>query len=350
TPLNSIIGFSGILLDGLAGELNEEQKKQLTIINDSGKHLLQLINDILDLSKIDAGRMQLEPEPCSLGTIIENVVGLVSPLAASKGLDLRVQTAEIDLFQDVMKLKQILLNVLSNAVKFTEQGSISIRASEAGGLVTIEIEDTGRGIAAEDLEHIFDEFKQVGATHASQPGTGLGLALCRRITAMMKGEISVRSEEGKGSVFTIRVPARIEPESEQQGESTLILPEDFDPARPSVLAIDDDVGMLELVRQYLQGAGMQYILAADSRVGLKAAREYRPDVILLDILMPEMNGWEVLSALKCDDTTKSIPVICISVLEDRETAHAMGASQFLVKPVLREDLLEAIGKLQRKDA
>jgi len=344
TPLNSIIGFSGILASGMAGEMNEEQHKQISIIQSSGQHLLGLINDILDLSKIDAGKMNMEPKPFSLSVAVDAVLAIVAPLADKKGLKLSRQVDDVELFQDETKFRQLLLNLLSNAVKFTDSGEVKIRNRMDDGRVCIMVSDSGMGIAREDLPHVFDEFRQVGKKFA-EAGTGLGLALCQRIIAMMGGDIAVDSEAGKGSCFTLHFPQRFSPGAADAVASGCVLPDGFQADQPSVLAIDDDAGMLELIRQYLKGSGFQCILAGNGAAGLEAAELYHPDVILLDIIMPDMNGWEVLSALKCSEATVTIPVVCISILDDRETAHAMGASQLFTKPVLREQLLDTISTL-----
>lgn len=345
TPLNSIIGFSGILRDGLAGDLNDEQKKQVGIIHESGQHLLNLINDILDISKIDAGRMRLEPEPCHIGDIADAAVRVVRPLAERKGLELRVQVPELEVFNDAMKLKQLLLNLLSNAIKFTADGCVEIRAREDAGMLVLEVEDTGRGIEAGELEHVFDEFAQAGQTIEGQPGTGLGLALCRRFARIMGGDMEAVSSPGVGSIFRLRVPLRVRVSCTDADSGDILLPGDLVADKPVVLAIEDDLAMQELYRQFFHGSEFQLIRATNGRAGLEAAFEYRPDCIILDILMPEMDGWEVLAELKCHSVTAEIPVLCISVLEDRETAHAMGAAAFFVKPVIREQLLEALRAL-----
>ncbi len=345
TPLNSIIGFSGILRDGMAGELNEEQQKQIEIIHESGQHLLELISDILDLAKVDAGRMRLEPEPGDVGDIIEAAVRVVEPLARKKGLAIEVHVPEIEIFNDLMKLKQLLLNLLSNAIKFTETGQITIRASAREGILTLEVEDSGRGIEADALEHIFDEFTQTGKTLEGQPGTGLGLALCRRFARLMGGDISAESRAGVGSVFTLKLPQRVRTDGGEETAGEIQLPEALDAERPVVLAIEDDSSMLELYRQFFMNTRFQLIRASSGRAGLEAAAEYRPDCIILDVLMPEMDGWEVLSSLKCDQATAEIPVVCVSMLEDRQTAYALGAASFFVKPVIREQLLETIETL-----
>jgi len=351
TPMNSIIGFSGILAEGMAGELNEEQKKQIAIIQSSGEHLLDLINNTLDISKIEAGKMQLELETCSLKDLISETIAIVSPLAASKSLNISqaIHCTHDQFFHDPGKLKQVLLNLLSNAVKFTPAGSIEVRAHQDKNILTFHVSDSGMGIAAEHLETVFGEFEQVGDKTGNDTGTGLGLALCRKILALMGGDISVKSELGKGSTFSFTVPAQLDEHQTLHFEPAHInLPENVDPTKPLVLIADDDPDAQELLHHYFTKAGFQIIQVFRGEDVMPITREYMPDLISLDIVLPDQNGWEVLTALKCDDATLSVPVICISMIDDRTTALSMGAAKFLAKPVSYEQLMHATTALVNK--
>lgn len=351
TPMNAIIGFAGILGEGMAGELNDEQKKQVAIIQSSGEHLLELINNILDISKIEAGKMQLELEACSLTRLIDEAMDIVSPLAESKGLKLgkQIQCASDELLQDAGKLKQVLLNLLSNAVKFTPAGTVEVHVHQEKNVLSIQVIDSGMGIAAQHHGTVFDAFEQVGAKTGTGTGTGLGLSLCRKILALMGGDISVKSELGKGSVFSFTVPARLKSGQEFHLEPTHIhLPESIDPKRPLVLIADDDPDAQELLRHYFSKAGFQIIQVFRGEDVAPVVKEYMPDLVSLDIVLPDKNGWEVLTALKCDQVTMPVPVICISMLDDRLTALSMGAVAFLAKPVDYETLMDVVKPLVSK--
>ena len=353
TPMNSIIGFSGILAEGMAGDLNEEQTKQVSIIQSSGEHLLELINDILDISKIEAGKMKLECEACSLKAIINDAIAIVSPLAESKDLQLgsEIQCEADALLQDAGKLKQVLLNLLSNAVKFTPAGSVTVHAHQEKNVLTVQVIDSGMGIAAHNLDSVFDEFEQVGDKTGTGTGTGLGLSLCRKILALMGGDIAVKSELGKGSVFSFSVPARLEEGYEGHLEPSHIhLPECIDPNQPLVLIADDDADAQELLHHYFSKAGFQTIQVFRGDDVVPVVREYMPDLISLDIVLPDKNGWEVLTDLKCDQATQPVPVVCISMIDDRTTALSMGAASFLAKPVYEEELIDVVKQLVRHQA
>jgi len=348
TPMNSIIGFSGILAEGMAGELNDEQKKQVAIIQSSGEHLLELINNILDISKIEAGKMQLECERCSLAQLVDEAIAIVSPLATSKGLTLgkQIQCVDDELLQDAGKLKQILLNLLSNAVKFTPAGSVAVHVHQEKNVLSVQVIDSGMGIADHNLATIFDEFEQVGDKTGTGTGTGLGLSLCRKILALMGGDISVKSELGVGSVFSFTVPSRLEDGQTGHLEPAHIhLPECIDPNQPLVLIADDDPDAQELLRHYFSKAGFQTIQVFRGEDVAPIVKEYIPDLISLDIVLPDKNGWEVLTALKCDQATLPVPVVCISMIDDRMTALSMGAAAFLAKPVHEDELMEVVKPL-----
>jgi len=347
TPLNSIIGFSGILASGMAGEMNEEQSKQLGFIHDSGQHLLALINDILDISKVESGKMELAPSTFTLGKVIDASIAVVQPLAEQKGLHLLVNATDhpIEMMQDAGRIKQILLNLLSNAIKFTDQGEVTVAVERDRETVTIHVADSGIGIAPQDLEKVFDPFIQVGPQHDNEhPGTGLGLALCRSFLELMGGDITVSSEIGSGTTFTMRLPQRL-PQSEaatHPSNPPQTLPNND---QPIILIIDDDTHAQEIKRLHLEAEGYQILQLPDGRHALETIHTYRPDLILLDLVMPEVNGWEVLSQIKQDPDIRHIPVICVSILDGGERTLAMGAVGFLAKPIDSTVLVHEIASL-----
>jgi len=338
------------------------------VIERNGRHLLNLINDILDLSKIEAGRMELYLTDFTPRQVTERALGTIGPLAAEKGLEIQTEISDSPaLHSDEEKIHQILLNLLSNAVKFTEKGMIRIETRASDSLISFAISDQGIGIPASELERIFDEFRQVdGSTTRSYGGTGLGLSICRKLARLLGGDIQVESELEKGSVFTLTVPMRISNEKNVPTHSysaasgkrpSASVPEisekKFISSQISsrkkgkaVLVIDDDADIRSLICEYLKEAGYDIITAQNGREGLKLAREIMPFAITLDIMMPELDGWEVLRELKSAEKTNHIPVIIISVSEDRSTGMAMGAAAYITKPFERDLLLAEIRKLE----
>ncbi|MGH2411456.1 MAG: hybrid sensor histidine kinase/response regulator, partial [Chloroflexota bacterium] len=305
TPLNAILALSQLLLDRLDGELTEEQDKQVRIIHRNGQNLLRLINDVLDLSRIEAGRLEVTHTTFSLPDLLASAEATMHPLLLEKGLPL-ILDVEADigpLQQDETKLKQALLNLLSNAAKFTESGSIRLEAraislaNQQPG-VRLRVVDSGIGIPADELETIFDEFHQIDSSLTRRyEGTGLGLAITRHLVTALGGEITVASEVGTGSTFTITIPARMSPSSQNGArpiEETILAA----PARaarsseaPTVLVVDDDPEVRYILQRYLEGAGFGVLLAASGAEGLRMARDHPPRAITLDIMMPGMDGW-----------------------------------------------------------
>jgi PAS domain S-box-containing protein len=374
TPLNAIIGFSEILVDQIFGPLNDKQIKYINNILSSGRHLLQLINDILDLSKIEAGRIQLDLTQVNVETVLHHVQTIVKTLASKKGITLTVQIEQspLTVTVDEAKFKQILYNLLSNAIKFTpEGGHVKVTASLESGeeiqvgekeplisfptqFIKISVSDTGIGIKPEDQERIFREFEQVDSSYArKQQGTGLGLALTRKLVELLGGQIWVESEgEGKGSIFSFTLPLV----PKKTDKCRLIIPEPAfiypksDPLKsdlyPLVLVVEDDLSTSELLRKYLAEAGYAVATAFNGKQALDLARKLKPAAITLDILLPDKHGLEVLAELKSLPDTRDIPVIVVSITEDRQLGFSLGIMEWFVKPVNRDRLIEVLNKVR----
>jgi signal transduction histidine kinase/ActR/RegA family two-component response regulator len=336
TPLNAVIGFSEVLLERMFGDLNQKQDEYLRDILASGRHLLELLNDVLDLSKVEAGAMELALAPVDVGTAVEHCVGLMRERATSKNLRL---TADVPsgigpVNADELRLKQILLNLLSNAVKFTPAGgTVTVSARQDGADVVVQVVDSGVGIPAADLDRIFDSFQQAGRAASRVEGTGLGLTLCKRIVELHGGQIDVDSVEGTGSTFSVRLPL-VDGPAESQPPATR--------RDPVVLVVEDDQSSVELLRAYLTGSGYEVVVERTGPEGLAAVRREQPDAVVLDIQLPGLDGWAVLAALKAASETSAIPVVVVSVLDERARGLQDGAAAYLVKPVSRDDVLSAL--------
>ncbi len=340
TPLNAIIGFSDVLLERMFGELNERQDEYLHDILNSGKHLLELLNEILDLSKVEAGRMELELSVFSLRGTIEHAIALVRERAALHGLAVTLEMdPSLDLIEtDELRFKQVMLNLLSNAVKFTPKGGrVAVRAVRTGQRLAITVTDNGIGIRPEDRERIFESFQQGQRSPSREEGTGLGLTLCRRIVTLMGGTMSLQTEVGVGSTFGFTVPL--------QGASVSVGPGLYDDRDPVVVVIDDDRASLDLMSAYLSGDGVRVVRARDGKEGLDAVHRLKPVAAVLDILLPGMDGWAVLEELRADPKTQGLPVIITSIVDERSRGLAAGAGDYLVKPVGREELLGALRRM-----
>jgi len=353
TPLNAIIGYSEMLVEEAEDLGNEEFVPDVQKIHASGKHLLVLINNILDLSKVEAGKMELYLETFQIAGMIEEVVSTVQPLVAKNGNTLRVHCSD-DLgtvHADLTKLRQVLFNLLSNACKFTEQGTISLEVSlvleDGTGWLNFRVRDTGIGMSSQQMARLFQAFSQVhDPTGSSYGGSGLGLVISKRFCQMMGGDISVDSKLGTGSTFTMRLPADSQLRdqdpavaSEQRGES---LPEEAN----TVLVIDDDPNVQDLMRRMLTREGFRVVTASAGEEGLKHAGQLHPDVITLDVMMPSMDGWAVLSALKADPELADIPVIMLTIMDSKNMGYTLGASDYLTKPIDRDRLVAVLQKYQ----
>ncbi|MFV9503047.1 MAG: response regulator [Oscillochloridaceae bacterium umkhey_bin13] len=342
TPLNAIINFSYMLAQGLHGPVNERQHAYLGRVKASGEHLLSLINDILDLAKIEAGRLELFTEPVTLTPLIESAMATVTGLTREKPIELRLELPEAlpTLVADPVRLRQVLLNLLSNAAKFTEAGMITVAAHTSPNEVTITVRDTGIGIPADQLDLIFDEFRQVeGGSNRSYEGTGLGLAICRRLVMMHGGRIWASSTPGQGSSFCFSLPIRgpVAPIVHEAATTT--------PQTATILVIDDDPLACEIVSSYLGGEGYRVIAITDSRETLAAVRLHQPQAIILDILMPHRDGWQVLADLKHNPELSQIPVALYTIVEEERRGFHLGASAYLVKPVAPSVLVQTINQL-----
>ncbi|RMF91749.1 MAG: response regulator [Nitrospinota bacterium] len=348
TPMNAIIGFTRLVMRRAKDVLPQRQYENLEKILLSAEHLLQLINDILDLSKIEAGRMEVQPASFALDALIEECLRTVEPMRRSERIQLvkSLEAALPPLFTDQAKLKQILMNLLSNAVKFTEDGCITVTAHPHGGDLVIAVADTGIGIPADKLEVIFEEFRQVdSSTTRKYGGTGLGLSISRRLAQLLGGNITVQSTVGSGSTFTVTLPLHygtIQPVMPAPPPDRLTtLPE----AGRVVLVIDDDPDVIYLLQENLAEAGYRVVGITNGEEGLQKARELRPFAIILDLLMPQKDGWQILHELKADEVTRPIPIIVLSIIDNRELGYRLGAADYLLKPFDREAILAALARL-----
>ncbi|HVS00200.1 MAG TPA: ATP-binding protein [Thermoanaerobaculia bacterium] len=351
TPLNSIIGFSEVLADRKFGDLNERQLRYVDNILGSGRHLLQVINDVLDLAKVESGRMELHREACDLGAAVAEVLATLEPAAATKEIAITAALAGAPkVLADPGRLKQILYNLVANGVKFTpEGGSVGLQSSQGGspgGFVTVSVADSGIGIRREDLERVFHEFEQIDSGYSrQQPGTGLGLALSRRLVELHGGRLWVESEgEGRGSTFHFTLPlapAATRPPVDAAKRRAKRGPGP-DRQRPMVLVAEDDPGARELLRVWLTEDGYDVAEAEDGVETLRLVRELRPDALTLDLILPRKDGWQVLEELKADPLTRDLPVVILSITENRQLGFRLGADGFLVKPVERDRLLTVV--------
>jgi DNA-binding response OmpR family regulator/anti-sigma regulatory factor (Ser/Thr protein kinase) len=338
TPLNAIIGFSELLGMGVAGELNAKQRTYVQDVLDSGHHLLTLINDVLDLSKVDAGRVELYREWLAPDEIGRSVLTIVQPLADKRGVRLEAELSPglPRIHADSVRFKQILFNLLSNGIKFTPRGGhVCLSASASDGGLTLAVSDTGIGIRPEDLPRLFQEFEQIEPALGVKPeGTGLGLALTKRLVGLHGGRIDVRSELGQGTVFTVYIPT--------SGTARAPDESDADAQAPLVLVIEDDPKAAELIASHLRAAGLGVAFALQPEQAAAVAAQRQPVAITLDILMPGCDGWTVLQQLKTTPSTANIPVIVVSATDQPQRGHMLGAAEYLTKPVSGETLLQTI--------
>lgn len=386
TPLTAIIGFSDVMLAGMSGEFNEQNRKFLNNIANSGKHLLTLINNILDLSKIEAGKMELELEMFSVSEVFNDTRDVTSALAMKKDISMEYNVdPEILVYADRVRFKQVIYNLVSNSIKFTpNRGSVIISAVKAGDYVRVNVSDNGIGISEENQKLLFQPFKQVDANINRQyEGTGLGLALVKKFVNLHGGKVWVESEAGKGSTFSFELPLKygnnhktrlnhsdvtekiVPPLAEkplaektenernlkQETNTETLTPEIIEPSRCSgesdlVMVVEDDEMVRELLTITLSEAGYRVAAVSSGKEALLLARELKPSIITLDIMLPGISGWDVLKNLKHDSSTSDIPILIISMNDERNCSILWGASDHLVKPVEKERLLSSLQKVK----
>jgi signal transduction histidine kinase/CheY-like chemotaxis protein len=354
TPMNAIIGYSEMVLEEAQDDPEakaEEFKADIGKILSAGKHLLALINDILDISKIEAGKMSLYVEPVDVVELIEETMTTVRPLIEKNDnvLEFRHDLGNGRIESDQTKLRQILLNLLSNAAKFTHKGLVTIsaerRRSADREVLELAVSDSGIGMNEEQQARIFEAFTQADSSTTREfGGTGLGLTICKRFAELMDGDLVVASTPGKGTVFTLSIPVRPHGDSDEHAEPEQSGEQANAPinSRGRVLVVDDDPAARDIAGRILRGDGYEVLAAGSGQRGLELARHSRPDLIVLDVMMPGLDGWQVLEELKRDPELASIPVIMQSMLDERQTGLDKGADDYLTKPVDRRKLTEAI--------
>ena len=352
TPLNSIIGFSRVILKGIDGPITNMQRQDLEAIYNSGQHLLGLINDILDISKIEAGKMELSFEPVDLAEVIRGVMSTAVALVKDKPVELQQSVPEDlpTIIADGRRIRQVLLNLVSNAAKFTDEGFIRVEVQADEEFVTISVADSGIGIPQEKLPKIFEAFTQVDSSPSRKyGGTGLGLTISKSFVELHGGRIWAESEVGKGSTFYITLPIQGPPKKspEEVEEELEELPEGEE--GKWVLCVDDDQGVITLFRRYLSKQGYRVIGLTDASRTVEEAKRLKPYAITLDVMMPGKDGWEVIQELKADPETKDIPVIMCTIVGEKGRGLSLGAADYLVKPILEQDLLAALDRLDREE-
>jgi signal transduction histidine kinase/CheY-like chemotaxis protein len=360
TPLNAIIGYSEILLEESEDDGNTQYAPDLERILNSGKHLLALVNDILDISRIEAGKMELYLESFPICREIQTVIDTARPIIDKNQNSLVFECDDSlgHMRGDLTKFRQILLNLISNAAKFTQEGTLTLTARlENTGNFTISVADTGIGMNEEQLSRLFQVFSQADAsTTRKYGGSGLGLSISRHFARMMGGDITATSTPGSGSVFTVFLPLTVEPQTQTEPANTTDIPSQ--PSAPStnaaldeqaetILVIDDDPSVHDLLKRSLGRAGYRVITASNGTDGLAMARIDRPDFITLDIMMPGVDGWSVLTSLKADPDLKDIPVFVLTMTNEKSLGYALGAAQFLTKPVNKDALLGLLRQYKR---
>ena len=339
TPLNAVLGFSEVLLERMFGEINQRQEEYLRDIHGSGQHLLELLNEILDLSKVEAGRMELQYSTFDLRSLLEDAASMLRERAALHSIDVRIEAGDDvgHVYSDQLRLKQVLLNLVTNAVKFTgDGGSVVVSARRDGTEILFAVTDTGIGVPEADRERIFESFQQGGRGGSREEGTGLGLTLSRRLVELLGGHMWLETEVGKGSTFGFSLPAREGKHADRSDVGGAA------PVRGEVVVIEDDRPSLDLFSAYLSRAALKVTTARDGQSGLAAVRRTQPSAVLLDIRLPGIDGWAVLKTLKAEQRTRDIPVIVVSIVDERARGVAMGAAAYLVKPIGREELLTAL--------
>ena len=359
TPLNAIIGVTEMLHEDAVDLKREDDLEPLERVLRAAQHLLALINDILDLSKIEAGKMEIHVESFAVAPLVEDVMQTIATIAAKNSNTVVINcAADLGTMRaDQTRIRQALLNLASNANKFTERGTVTLHATrtmEAGReWVSIAVTDTGIGLTSEQMGKLFQDFVQADAsTTRKYGGTGLGLAISRRFCQMMGGDITVTSKAGHGSTFTIRLPVNAQEAEAPPAATTRAQPAMAPGDAPLILVVDDDPSVREVLGRYLERAGFSVVTADGGQAALRLARELRPAAITLDIMMPGIDGWTVLAAIKGDPELADIPVVLVSIVDEKNRGFSLGAADYLVKPVNREKLTrvlrDIVGKLDRR--
>lgn len=365
TPLNAVIGLTEMLEEDAREQGHDDFLEPLRRISRAGKHLLTLINEILDLSKIEAGKIELHFEDIDLGALVRDAAKTAQPLATQNGNSLTVSCpADIGSIRaDPIRVRQIVLNLLSNACKFTENGSVAVKVGREGsgdkGWSTISVTDSGIGMTPQQIERLFQEFSQAdNSTTRKYGGTGLGLAISRRLARILGGDIAVASAPGEGSTFTLRLPLVVDERIADApcGPAPA-------PATPlagtaaaarhrsnTVLVVDDDPIVLDLMRRFLTKEGFDVVTAEHGEEGLTLARSLKPAVITLDVLMPGLDGWSVLQALKADSELAAIPVMMLTIVDEKNKGYSLGASDYMTKPIDRNQLRALLSKYRTNGA
>ena len=382
TPLTSVIGFTKIIKERFDERIlpfvqSEEKKteraiKQVTqnldIVISEGERLTNLINTVLDLAKIEAGRLDWNMESLPISVVINQATAATSALFEQKSLPLHLEIEENlpEIEGDIDRLIQVVINLISNAVKFTDEGDISIKAMSQNGSIQIGITDSGIGISEEDMPKVFEKFKQVGDTLTDKPkGTGLGLPICKEIVGYHGGHIWVESEFGKGSTFLFSIPVNKEetateskliPTNEEELKGTQRLQQQSndhtkvsDNEQKTILVVDDEPGIRNLLRQEISELGYKIREAENGKVAIEIIRKNQPDLVILDVIMPVMNGFDVAAILKNDPKTQNIPIIVLSIVEDKQRVAQLGVDRYMAKPIDIKLLIENIRQLVWKD-
>ncbi len=349
TPINSILALSRLLLERVDGELTQEQEKQVAFIQKAAENLSDLVNDLLDIAKIEAGKTVVTPEEFHVEDLFSALRGMLRPLLVNPAVELVFETSEglPLLHTDEGKLSQILRNLISNAIKFTEKGQIrvSARLADGGKNVLFSVSDTGVGIAEEHLEHIFEEYYQVDSPlQKKAKGTGLGLPLTKKLAELLGGWVSVESTPGVGSTFSALIPA-VYAKGRDQEPAAAPTP---DSTRRPVLVVEDDEATVVIYEKYLKGSGFQVLSVRTVAEARELIKKTPPVAVILDILLPGQSGWDFLAEVKSEEATRDIPVFVVSVLDEHKKGFSMGAEDFVVKPVDRKWLLAKLRDVARR--
>jgi len=358
TPMNAILGYSEMLIEEAEDVGQDDFVPDLKKINQAGTHLLSLINDVLDLAKIESGKMEAFAEDFNISSLIDQVAGTAQPLMTKNNNAFKIECDEQigNAYQDITKLRQSLLNTLSNAAKFTHEGTITLRAERKlqadGEWLIFSVHDTGIGIPEDKLEHVFEEFGQAdSSTTRDYGGTGLGLPISRRFCQMLGGDLTVSSSADEGSVFTVRVPVRLPGSGAETTAETAPARTDAElevmrvsGAGHTILVIDDDPEALDIVERFLRKDGFEVVTASSGEEGLRLAHRLKPAAITLDVMMPDMDGWSVLRALKADPVLQGVPVVMLTMVDDKSKGYTLGATDYLIKPVEHDRLHKALSR------